>query len=521
MPVATAPTESFPYAAYRPGQREALEAARAAFARGKRFVIIEAPTGAGKSGIAVTLAREARDAYILTAQKLLQAQYVRDFPDLAQVRGRANYPCLHQNTHAGAAPCMAGRKFPECDDCEYLIAKRDAMEAHTATLNYPYFLAETNYSGGFGRRDLLILDEAHNTEEMVMRFVEVTVTSEMLSRFGVAASLPANRPLAERMELAADLIPDLEDALRRLDADLARQDPIPPDQAVGRAELDGLITRLNLLSEANPDEWVGEEAAPSLYDDRAEWRFRPIRVSSLAPGFLFGFAERVLFLSATILDPNTFLRSLGVPQDEATFIRVPSSFPPENRPIYPLNVARLSRESLDRELPRLAEAITRLLDHHPEKGIIHAHSYHILRYLLEALPQRHQGRLVAHTNAAGREDALRRHLEGADGCVLLTPSMTEGIDLADDQARWQVIIKVPYPYLGDPQVAARRAADPQWYEWRTALRLVQAYGRAVRSPTDSAKTYILDAQFDNWVRRQGERLPKWFLEAITRPPPEF
>ena len=139
--------EHFPYAAYRPGQREALKAARDAFAKGKRFVIVEAPTGAGKSGIAVTMAREAKSAYVLTAQKLLQDQYARDFPDLAVVKGRANYPCLVMDTHAGAAPCMAGRKFPICEECSYIIAKDDALHAHTATLNYSYFLAEINHAG--------------------------------------------------------------------------------------------------------------------------------------------------------------------------------------------------------------------------------------------------------------------------------------------------------------------------------------------------------------------------------------
>jgi Rad3-related DNA helicase len=84
-----------------------------------------------------------------------------------------------------------------------------------------------------------------------------------------------------------------------------------------------------------------------------------------------------------------------------------------------------------------------------------------------------------------------------------------------DLARWQVIVKVPYPYLGDPQVSTRRAIDPAWYEWRTALRLVQAYGRAVRSQDDHAVTYVLDALFSGWVRRQHERLPRWFLEAIA------
>jgi ATP-dependent DNA helicase DinG len=102
----------FPFKVPRKGQLEAIAAAREAFARGKRFVVIEAPTGSGKSGVAVTLAREASSAYLLTAQKLLQDQYGRDFPELALMKGRANYRCLVAPTHAAAAPCIAGRKFP-------------------------------------------------------------------------------------------------------------------------------------------------------------------------------------------------------------------------------------------------------------------------------------------------------------------------------------------------------------------------------------------------------------------------
>jgi ATP-dependent DNA helicase DinG len=98
--------------------------------------------------------------------------------------------------------------------------------------------------------------------------------------------------------------------------------------------------------------------------------------------------------------------------------------------------------------------------------------------------------------------------------VLLSPSMTEGLDLVGDLARWQVICKLPYPYLGDPQVAARRAEEPGWYDWRTCLTLVQAYGRAVRSEDDHAVTYLLDADAPAFLQRQRGRLPGWFLAAM-------
>jgi ATP-dependent DNA helicase DinG len=92
--------------------------------------------------------------------------------------------------------------------------------------------------------------------------------------------------------------------------------------------------------------------------------------------------------------------------------------------------------------------------------------------------------------------------------------MTEGIDLADDLSRWQVICKIPYPYLGDPQVARRKDIDAAWYDWKTCLTVVQSYGRSIRSSDDYAVTYVLDADFSTFVKRQQKRLPGWFLEAI-------
>ncbi len=514
-PETSSPSQFFPYAAYRPGQREALDAARGAFARGKRFVVIEAPTGAGKSGIAVTLAREAKNAYLLTAQKILQDQYLRDFPDLAVVKGRSNYPCLVMDTHAGAAPCLAGKKFAACDDCTYLIAKDDALHAGIATLNYPYFMGEINHTGAFQKRDLLILDEAHNTEEMLMRFVEVMVSKNTLARAGIDIDFPSITDLEDRISFVAGLIPDMMRALVRLEEQIKTLEAPPPDLSVQKNELENLVRRAVMLRDSPDAGWIAEQSEDVTFDGQVQWwKFRPITVADFAEEFIFRHSNRVLMLSATILDAETFLRALGIDPSDAAFIRVPSSFPAANRPIYPLNIARLNRDTLDAELPKLSAVIAKLLEKHKgEKGIIHAHSYKILRYLVSTLPT--GKRLIYHYDSASREDALERHLTSSQPTILLTPSMTEGIDLADDQARFQIIIKVPYPYLGDPQVNARRLVDPAWYEWRTALRIVQAYGRAVRSSEDHATTYVLDSMFPMWVSRQQKRLPKWFLEAIA------
>lgn len=509
---------SFPYAHYRPGQKEAIDAARDAFAAGSRFVVIEAPTGSGKSGIAVTMAREADSAYIVTAQKLLQDQYVRDFPELALMKGRANYPCLIAPTHAAAAPCLAGRKLPECEDCPYFTAKDVAIAATGTTMNYAYYLAELNYSGGFGERELLVLDEAHNAEAALMSFAQVNVSDAQLAAAGIGERLPAFTDRTGWFDWAAELLPSFSRRAVELEEQI-RSAPLGSDLSLGMLRskqwLETSARRLQeMISSADEGsvDWVVEQERQR---DGQSVSFKPVRVAAFAGEYLFRYGQRVLMLSATILDADTYLSSLGIDPDEATVIRIDSDFPVSNRPVRLRPSARLTRHHLERELPRLTAAVARIMDEHPtEKGVIHAHSYRIASYLHRHLPAAARERLVTHFDSSGRDAALVSHVTSPDATVLLTPSMTEGIDLADDLARWQVICKIPYANLGDAQVKARTEQDPSWYDWRTCLSVVQAYGRSVRARDDYAITYLLDADFPGFLRRQRRRLPQWFLEAV-------
>ncbi|HKI58357.1 MAG TPA: ATP-dependent DNA helicase [Trueperaceae bacterium] len=512
------PSGSFPFASYRSGQREALDAAREAFEDGKRFVVVEAPTGSGKSAIAVALTREAGASYVLTAQKVLQDQYARDFPELSLMKGRSNYPCLVAPTHAAAAPCIAGRRFPACEDCPYFVAKDVAMASSAVTMNYAYFLAELNYAGGFRGRELLVLDEAHNAEGALMGFVQLTLNDAALARAGITRNLPP--PLGDDayFDFAEELVPDLLERGRDLDAELHGGELGEP-AALARLQtkqwLDGQLARLELLLNSRDQdgvEWVVERRRSQAGQTLA---FKPVEVAPFAEELLFGHAERVLMLSATVLDAGTFLRGLGIDAEDAAIIRTPSSFPPENRPLVLMPSARLTRHHLKDGLPKLVAAVAELCERHPdEKGVIHAHSYRIAQAIEQGLPREHAWRIVTHHDAAERDAALAAHLESDEPTILLSPSMTEGIDLAEDLARWQALCKIPYPYLGDPQVARRMELDPGWYDWRTCLTVVQAYGRTVRSEDDYAVTYLLDADFPGYLRRQRGRFPEWFLEAL-------
>ena len=65
-----------------------------AFNSGYKYIILEAPTGFGKSAVAIALALSLGSSYICTSTKDLQTQYSRDFPYIKAAKGKNNFPCL-------------------------------------------------------------------------------------------------------------------------------------------------------------------------------------------------------------------------------------------------------------------------------------------------------------------------------------------------------------------------------------------------------------------------------------------
>ena len=94
--------------------------------------------------------------------------------------------------------------------------------------------------------------------------------------------------------------------------------------------------------------------------------------------------------------------------------------------------------------------------------------------------------------------------------------MSEGVDLKGDLSRFQIICKIPYPYLGDKIVKKRMGKWKNWYPLQTAKLIVQASGRSVRSMEDKAVTYILDADWDRLYRNNIDMFPKSFKDALLK-----
>ena len=78
----------------RDAQKEILDAIQEKLKSGHRKIILSAPTGIGKSAIALTLAKSYEKSFVITSSKNLQDQYINDFEILVPVKGKANFPCF-------------------------------------------------------------------------------------------------------------------------------------------------------------------------------------------------------------------------------------------------------------------------------------------------------------------------------------------------------------------------------------------------------------------------------------------
>jgi ATP-dependent DNA helicase DinG len=152
--------------------------------------------------------------------------------------------------------------------------------------------------------------------------------------------------------------------------------------------------------------------------------------------------------------------------------------------------------------------------HRYDKGIIHTTSYEQLNFIKENVSQENARRLIVTDPEIQRDEVLKQHIDSIKPTVLISPSLHTGLNLKDELSRFQIITKVPYPNKSDRWTNAKRETDEEWYYWQTALKLIQAYGRSIRSKEDWAKTYVLDSAFGYFVKKNKNILPDWFILAI-------
>jgi ATP-dependent DNA helicase DinG len=260
-------------------------------------------------------------------------------------------------------------------------------------------------------------------------------------------------------------------------------------------------------------EWVVK------FEDKKEWRtlsFKPLFVHAFAKELLFSFCDKVLIMSATILNKKIFCSSLGIDMDDCFYHVIDNQFPVENRRITFSPSGSMAYKNKPETMPKMIDDVSRICEKHSEeRGIIHTNSFDISEKLLDNCSRSVRNRFFFQKNFSDKEDMLREHSKCPNG-ILIGPALHIGLDLKDDLSRFQIICKVPYPSFADnPQLKKRMDISNEYYMFLTAMKLVQSIGRSVRSETDWAKTYVLDSDFKSFCARSKGILPNWFLKSIV------
>ena len=109
--------KNFPFPNLRERQSYVLNEIATAFSSGYKYIVLEAPTGFGKSPVAIVVALTLGTSYICTSTKDLRIQYVRDFPFLKVAKGKNNFICAVKDDFVRNDASKCGSCVSKVNEC--------------------------------------------------------------------------------------------------------------------------------------------------------------------------------------------------------------------------------------------------------------------------------------------------------------------------------------------------------------------------------------------------------------------
>lgn len=529
----------------------------------KKFIIICAPTGSGKSFVAKTIcnissepskefkedcingrmysfsntpntAFERSGCAVLTCTKSLQDQYTKEFFDGSSLKGFINYPCVINDERTfqdGICNVIDGQYkkcLRRCIDvlrgnemgknepcCPYIMQRVWVDCTNTQFYNYSVFMKRNER---VKMKDFIVCDEASELEGVIVN--EFTCEIDVLDLVKVVKDAVPPTPLinAQRYEYLNWLrrcYEKCESSKLAIDekwrvefGKKPKKKKVPKDELIRHRRLYDYMMKLeNVIDAWNETEFIIDRNKHVI-------SFIPYNVDWYANNRIFKYADRVILMSATIIDHENFAKVLGINRDEYYYIEAASTFEPKKALIKKVGDNYVSYYNKERVLPLLSKIAAALCEHHKnEKGIIHTNSMEILNYVRDEMGD--NSRFLYRDGNRTNEDLMNEHKMSGDNTVLVSPSMTHGIDLKGELGRFQIIMKAPFLPMNNPRVKRKMKEDPRWYVNMMLSTLVQACGRCNRSSDDESVTYILDSKAWDTIRKFQDRLPKYFLSRLV------
>jgi ATP-dependent DNA helicase DinG len=545
LPNSLPPTTSdimsfFPLETARRDQEMVIREIDSAFKAGNKIVILEAPVGSGKSAIAATLAlaQGTAGAHLITPRKSLQDQYFDDFTDhLVLMKGRNAYPCTQDaptkdynkviklitegrigqpgkdEQSCSDAPCRdSSVVFKYCTQdrpCPYNVAIEIAQNQNVVVHNMHSFIFQSSFGGKFEKRGLLVVDEAHEIESTIRDFITKKVYLPLVFKEGEFDNFTGWGQW-ETFLLKDTHVP--QETARDVSAKRASK--------TYKSERDKYLERVAMLNHNQQLEkgFAVEIKTESRFGTSlpqgTTFEFIPQNVGPAVNSMLIDFGEKVLLMSGTIYNKEAYCKYIGIDPSSAYFIRIGSSFPKENRPLYciPEYQVNTSHASWSENFSDMIEKIKKISSvFHDVKGLIHAPSYMAAEQIRNAL---NDPRYVSH-QPFDFQEKLSQFFSTPGNGIFISPVCQQGVDFKGDRANFQIITRVPYLNTSSKFVQDKVKNNFPWYNYQSLVVFGQQIGRVNRSPEDFGATFLLDERFSKYLSKNSKMLPGWVKEAIV------
>ncbi|MDY0268821.1 helicase C-terminal domain-containing protein [Trichloromonas sp.] len=521
-------------------QIDALNFTKTNINRGKKYILINAPTGIGKSFFSVMFMNwylnyindDARFD-ILTNSKILQNQYVKEFPFMKSLKGRNSYTCDTYN-----CSCAEGKEFnkalkKKCTDCPYDRAFSEWKSTNTAMTNFHLFntihlflpkLIEEKKS------NVLIIDEADSFESVLCDYISMKISHRSLKLMGfndtninhVYREISKVKNIFHYIDFVKNYFLNILDEISE---SLLQKLGNPSIIQSEKIKISKYITNINGAKESytafindidgeegNINNWVIDIDKDESKIFPTNYSIQPVWSNKYLYDVIWKHYDHVIFMSGTILDKDMFAYMNGLDTKLCCYYSVPSPFKVRNRPIYYIKVGKMTYTEKEKTWEKQKLIIDKIIKKNKNnKGIIHTTNYELSNWLQEYY--KNDDRFIFH-KSDDRDQALYKHITSTKPTILVSPSMMSGVDLKDELSRFQIIMKIPYPNISSNKIKKRQKDNKDWYSWRTVADIIQSYGRSIRSDDDFAETYIIDESFSNILRYNYKFLPDWFTDAI-------
>jgi len=542
----------------RAGQVRMAKAVAEAVAA-NRPVIVQAGTGTGKTWAYLVGARAGRPdstVVVATATKALQDQLAgKDLPMVAEyvepgltwavLKGRSNYLCRQavseptlevdaevarlkawgETTETGdraeldfepapaswAAVSVGSDECPGADHCPsgsvcFAEAAYDRARTADVIVVNLHLLGAHVASGGYvlPEHDVVIVDEAHETEEIVSTALGVTLTPgrvRAVARRSQSARLNRHPQALERAledgdwgEALDDLAQDLREASREVKA---RRDEPRKDRAAKALA--------SLAADVEKARTAGEDMV--VWAEQGTLRVAPIEVREDLAKVAWSSAAAVL-TSATI--PDRLAARLGLPAG-TTQLDVGSPFDYRRHAL--LYVPRLPGPKHPDHEAAAHEELAFLISAAGGRALALFTSWRAMRAARAALEPRLPYTILGQDDLP-KPALIQAFKDEETSCLFATMGFWQGVDVPGPACSLVVIDHLPFARPDDPMAQARReragaAAFAAVDLPLAAVRLAQGAGRLIRTATDRGVVAVLDPRLAEAGYRRAilDRLP--------------